>query len=70
MKTLLAALLIAAPALAAALAAEPVSPDEFRDYAEGWTLHFERDGLPLSSAIEFVPRGRVVVLVSFKFSFR
>ena len=49
MKMLLAALLIAAPALAPALAAEPVSPDEFRDYAEGWTLHFERDGLPFGS---------------------
>lgn len=30
----------------AAQAAEetPVSPSEFRDYAEGWTLYFERDG--------------------------
>jgi hypothetical protein len=50
MRTLvLAALLIAAPALAPALAAEPVSPEEFRDFAEGWTLYFERDGRPFGS---------------------
>ena len=41
----LAALLTVAPALAAEL----VSPDEFRDYAEGWTLYFERDGEPFGS---------------------
>ena len=46
MRTLvLAALLIAAPALAE----EPISPEEFRDFAEGWTLHFERDGEPFGS---------------------
>ena len=45
MRTLIAALLIAAPALAE----EPVSPDEFRDFAEGWTLYFERDGEPFGS---------------------
>lgn len=45
MRTLLAAILIAAPALAE----EPVSPEEFRDFAEGWTLHFERDGRPFGS---------------------
>ncbi len=42
---LLAALLIAAPALAQ----EPVSPEQFREFAEGWTLHFERDGEPFGS---------------------
>lgn len=25
---------------------EPVTPEEFADYALGWTLHFERDGEP------------------------
>ncbi len=45
MRILIAALLIAAPALAE----EPVSPDEFREFAEGWTLHFERDGEPFGS---------------------
>ena len=38
-------LLIAAPALAE----EPVSPEEFRAFAEGWTLYFERDGRPFGS---------------------
>ena len=43
MRMLLACLcLLAAPALAE----EPVSPAEFRDYAEGWTLHFEHEGEP------------------------
>ena len=44
-KFVLAALLICLPALAQ----EPVSPEEFRDFAEGWTLHFERDGEPFGS---------------------
>ncbi len=26
-----------------------MSPDEFRDFAEGWTLYFERDGQPFGS---------------------
>jgi hypothetical protein len=34
---------------AAALAEEPVSPSEFREYAEGWTLHFEMDGEPFGT---------------------
>ena len=46
MRTLIiAVLLIAVPALAD----EPISPEEFRDFAEGWTLHFERDGEPFGS---------------------
>lgn len=45
MLKLLAFILIAAPALAQ----EPVSPAEFRDFAEGWTLHFERNGRPFGS---------------------
>jgi hypothetical protein len=50
MRTLvLVALLIAAPVFAPVLAEEPVSPDEFRDFAEGWTLYFERDGQPFGS---------------------
>lgn len=41
-----AALLLAALALLPfpAVAAERVSPSEFEEYAEGWTLYFERDG--------------------------
>lgn len=38
-----AALLGAAPAAAEE---RPMSPAEFRSLAEGWTLHFESDGLP------------------------
>lgn len=42
MRYIIAAVLIAV--CLPALADEEVSPSEFRDYAEGWTLHFERDG--------------------------
>lgn len=42
---ILAVVLIAAPTLAE----EPLSPEEFRDYAEGWTLYFEREGQPFGS---------------------
>ncbi|MFK7944499.1 MAG: hypothetical protein AB8B85_16510 [Paracoccaceae bacterium] len=27
----------------------PISPSEFREYSEGWTLYFERDGRPFGS---------------------
>lgn len=54
MKTLLATLLLAT---APALAQEIVSPDEFRDYAEGYTLHFEREGRPFGSEY-FGPDGQ------------
>jgi hypothetical protein len=53
---LLAACLAAAPAQAAAPG--PVSPEEFRDYAEGYTLYFERDGEPWG-AESFAPGGEV-----------
>ncbi|MEM8596858.1 MAG: hypothetical protein AAGF76_10355 [Pseudomonadota bacterium] len=39
-------------------ASEPVSPEEFRDYAEGYTLYFERDGEPWGSE-SFEPDGSV-----------
>ena len=56
MRTLLAALILAA---APALADEAiVSPDEFRDYAEGYTLRFSRDGAPFG-AEAFEPGGKV-----------
>ena len=45
MRTLYALCLLAAPALAE----EPVSPSDFRDYAEGWTLYFEREGEPFGA---------------------
>jgi hypothetical protein len=54
MRLLFAALLIAAPAFAE----QSVSPDEFREYAEGWTLYFERDGLHFGSE-EFRSDGMV-----------
>lgn len=42
---LAALLLIATPAIAQ----EVVSPQDFRDYAEGWTLYFDHDGAPFGS---------------------
>lgn len=54
MRTLLVSclLLFALPALAE----EPVSPSEFREYAEGYTLYFDRDGEPFGSEA-FEPGG-------------
>ena len=47
MRTLLALiLLVATPAFAEE---KIVSPSEFREFAEGWTLYFERDGKPFGS---------------------
>jgi len=53
---LLAFLLIAS---APALAQEPVSPSEFRDYAEGYTLYFEQEGEPFGSEA-FEPGGKTL----------
>lgn len=41
----------------AAQAGEVVSPSEFRDYAEGWTLYFDKDGEHFGSE-EFRADGR------------
>lgn len=41
-----------------ALAQDIVSPEEFRDFAEGYTLHFQRDGQPFGSE-KFESDGRV-----------
>jgi len=49
----------AAPALGPALAEQPVSPSEFRDYAEGHTLYFDLDGKPFGSEA-FEPGGRTL----------
>ena len=48
MKTLslLCLMAVAVPALALALVEKPVSPSEFREYAEGHTLYFDLDGEP------------------------
>ena len=47
------------PVLATGVRADtPVSPSEFRDYAEGYTLYFEQDGEP-AGAEAFGPEGRV-----------
>jgi hypothetical protein len=50
---------LAAPAPAAAAPEEPVSPSEFRDYAEGYTLYFEEGGMPFGSEA-FEPGGATV----------
>ena len=55
MKTL--ALLCLIAFASPALAEEPVSPSEFRNYAEGHTLYFDRDGEPFGSEA-FEPGGR------------
>lgn len=55
MRPALAALLVAAPLAAQ----EAVAPDEFRAFAEGWTLHFELDGAPFG-AETYHPGGGVL----------
>ncbi len=45
----LALLLAALLRPAAAADWQPMTPSEFRAYAEGWTLHFERNGQPYGS---------------------
>jgi len=59
MKTLVLLCLIAfaASGFSPALAEEPVSPSEFREYAEGHTLYFDRDGEPFGSE-HFEPGGQ------------
>lgn len=54
---LLISVLTAVP-LAEAPAEEAVSPSEFQQYAEGWTLYFERDGQDYGSET-FEPEGKV-----------
>lgn len=44
-------------ALPASAEEKVVSPSEFRNYAEGWTLYFERDGKPFGSE-SFGPKGQ------------
>jgi len=44
MRHLIAMALLAALAPPAGAGEQPIAPSEFRDYAEGWTLYFERDG--------------------------
>lgn len=44
---LVLALMLSAPAALAD--EEPVSPTEFREYSEGYTLYFEKDGEPFGS---------------------
>jgi hypothetical protein len=56
MRFLLALLLLFA--LPASAEEQIVSPSEFREYAEGWTLYFDRDGQPFGSE-EFYDEGRV-----------
>ena len=50
--------LLAPPALAAGTE-KPLSPSEFRDYAEGYTLYFERDGEEFGSEA-FEPGGKTL----------
>ena len=56
---LLCLLAIGVPALAPALAETPLSPSEFRDYAEGHTLYFDLDGEPFGSEA-FEPGGHTL----------
>ena len=56
---LLCLLAIGVPALAPALAEKPLSPSEFRDYAEGHTLYFDLDGEPFGSEA-FEPGGQTL----------
>ena len=42
---------------AAAADEVPIGPTEFREYAEGWTLYFERDGRAFGSE-SFEPGGK------------
>ncbi|MEM7500163.1 MAG: hypothetical protein AAF371_19525 [Pseudomonadota bacterium] len=66
MKRFMPVLLIAAPTFSWAgslageptLTGEPMTPEEFRDYAEGYTLYFERDGEFWGSE-SFTPGGAV-----------
>ena len=48
---------VAIPSLTPALAEQPISPSEFRQYAEGYTLYFDLDGAPLGSET-FEPGGQ------------
>lgn len=60
MRRLLFCLCLAiAPSAALGFADEPVSPSEFRDYAEGWTLHFEHEGEPFGQEA-FEPGGQTL----------
>ncbi len=56
---LLCLLAFATPVMAPALTEQPVSPSEFRDYAEGYTLYFDRDGAPFGSE-SFDPGGQTL----------
>lgn len=56
---LIPALVLALTTSGMALADEirPITPNEFRDYAEGYTLYFEEDGKPFGSE-SFEPGGK------------
>lgn len=56
---IVAAVLASAAGTSPANAAEevPITPKEFTEYSEGWTLYFERDGRPFGSET-FEPDGK------------
>jgi hypothetical protein len=56
---LLCLIALVVPALAPAAAEEPLSPSEFRQYAEGYTLYFEHDGEAFGSEA-FEPGGQTL----------
>ncbi len=56
---LLLCLSLVAPPTLAAGAEKPMSPSEFREYSEGYTLYFERDGEEFGSEA-FEPGGRTL----------
>lgn len=56
---LLCLIVLIIPTLAPVRAEEPLSPSEFRQYAEGYTLYFERDGASFGSE-SFEPGGQTL----------
>ena len=56
---LLCLMAVAVPTLALALVEKPLSPSEFRDYAEGYTLYFDFEGEPFGSEA-FEPGGQTL----------
>jgi len=56
---LLASLALAQMLALPAAAEEPIRPSEFREYAEGYTLYFDRDGKPFGSEV-FEPGGKTL----------
>lgn len=57
MKSIFVFCVLAFLALPAGAEDQPITPQEFQDYSEGWTLYFERDGRLFGSET-FEPGGK------------